>query len=96
MILLPAELRARPLAKLDSRERASPGVTSLRRFRGLQRKRAAPIFVTGWKPRESLSAPVAEKNPMTQKITLSSSRDIPLNKLVLSQSNAAASNPASR
>jgi hypothetical protein len=46
--------------------------------------------------RESLSAPVAEKNPMTQKITLSSSRDIPLNKLVLSQSNAAASNPASR
>ena len=55
-----------------------------------QRKRAAPVFVTGWKPRESLSAPVAETIPMAtavQKITLSSSRDIPFNKLVLSQSN---------
>ena len=43
-----------------------------------QRKRAAPVFVTGWKPRESLSAPVAETIPMAtavQKITLSSSRD---------------------
>jgi hypothetical protein len=43
----------------------------------LQRKRAAPVFVTGWKPRESLSAPVAETFPMApavQKITLSSSR----------------------
>ena len=52
----------------------------------LQRKRAAPVFVTGWKPRESLSAPVAETIPMAtavQKITLSSSRDIPFNKLVL-------------
>ena len=55
-----------------------------------ERKRAAPVFVTGWKPRESLSAPVAETIPMAtaiQKITLSSSRDIPFNKLVLSQSN---------
>src|SRR5580700_8462114 len=55
-----------------------------------QRKRAAPVFVTGWKPRESLSAPVAETIPMAtaiQKITLSSSRDIPFNRLVLSQSN---------
>src|SRR5580700_10101412 len=55
-----------------------------------QRKRAAPVFVTGWKPRESLSAPVAETIPMAtaiQKITLSTSRDIPFNKLVLSQSN---------
>jgi ParB family transcriptional regulator, chromosome partitioning protein len=34
-----------------------------------------------------LSAPVTEIDPMTQKITLASSRDIPLNKLVLSQSN---------
>jgi len=32
-------------------------------LRALQRKRAAPIFVTGWKPRESLSAPVAEIIP---------------------------------
>ena len=56
----------------------------------LQRKRAAPVFVTGWKPRESLPAPVAEYIPMAiavQKITLSSSRDIPFNRLVLSQSN---------
>jgi ParB family chromosome partitioning protein len=55
-----------------------------------QRKRTAPLFVTGWKPRESLSAPVVETIPMAtavQKITLSSSRDIPFNKLVLSQSN---------
>ena len=55
-----------------------------------QRKRAARVFVTGWRPRESLSAPVAETIPMAaavQKITLSSSRDIPLNKLILSQSN---------
>jgi hypothetical protein len=55
-----------------------------------ERKRAAPVCVTGWKPRESLSAPVAETMPMAtavSKITLSSWRDIPFNKLVLSQSN---------
>ena len=65
-------------------------ISGLRGFAALQRKRAAPVFVTGWKPRESLSAPVAETIPMAtavQKITLSSSRDIPFNKLVLSQSN---------
>src|SRR5258708_21468015 len=59
-------------------------------FAASQRKRVAPVLVTGWKPRESLSAPVAETIPMAttvQKITLSSSRDIPFNKLVLSQSN---------
>src|SRR6202042_1027355 len=41
-------------------------------------------------PRERLSAPVVEIIPMAtaiQKITLSSSRDIPFNKLVLSQAN---------
>jgi hypothetical protein len=41
-------------------------------------------------PRERLSALVAEYIPMAttvQKITLSPSRDIPFNKLVLSQSN---------
>jgi ParB family chromosome partitioning protein len=46
--------------------------------------------VTGWKSRESLSALVAETILMAtnvQKITLSSSRDIPFNKLILSQSN---------
>jgi ParB family chromosome partitioning protein len=58
--------------------------------RSSERKRAAPVFVTGRKPRESLPAPVAEYIPMAsavQKITLSASRDIPLNKLILSQSN---------
>ena len=46
--------------------------------------------MTGLRSRERLSAPVAENIPMAtaaQKITLSSSRDIPFNKLVLSQSN---------
>src|ERR1700726_3461809 len=72
---------------------SSPGFGATRtheRQLALQRKRAAPVFVTGWKPRESLSAPVAETIPMApavQKIILSSSRDIPFNKLVLSQSN---------
>ena len=44
----------------------------------------------GLRSRERLSAPVAENTNMasaTQKITLSTSRDIPFNKLVLSQSN---------
>jgi ParB family chromosome partitioning protein len=53
-------------------------------------KRAAPAFATGWKSRESLPAPVAEITDMAiavQKITLSASRDIPFNKLVLSQGN---------
>lgn len=46
--------------------------------------------MTGLGLRERLSAPVAEIIPMattTQKITLSSSRDISFNKLVLSQAN---------
>ena len=61
----------------------------LRLCGGLEEEGCA-VFVTGWKPRESLSAPVAEIIPMAtavQKITLSASRDIPFNKLVLSQSN---------
>ena len=44
----------------------------------------------GFKSRERLSVPVAETTEMAtavQKITLSASRDIPFNKLVLSQSN---------
>ena len=48
---------------------------------------AARFFVTGWRSRESLSAPVAENTEMAtavQKITLPASRDIPFNKLVLS------------
>src|SRR5271163_3032229 len=53
-------------------------------------ERAAPVFATGRKSRESLSAPVAEITDMAtpvQKIILSASRDIPFNKLVLSQGN---------
>lgn len=47
-------------------------------------------FATGWKPRESLAAARRGDVKMAkavQKITLSPSRDIPFNKLVLSQSN---------
>src|SRR5712664_2604116 len=47
-------------------------------------------FATGRKPRESLTAARRGDEKMTkavQKITLSPSRDIPFNKLVLSQSN---------
>ena len=47
-------------------------------------------FVTGWRSRESLGPPVAENPEMAKtlpKIALSVSRDIPFNKLVLSQSN---------
>ena len=46
--------------------------------------------MTGSRSRERLSAPVAEKTPMAnavQKISLSPSRDIPFNKLVLAQTN---------
>ena len=53
------------------------------------RKRAALRFVTGSGSREG-SRPVAETTtmaPAVQKLTLSPSRDIPFNKLVLSQSN---------
>ena len=55
-----------------------------------KRKRAAPVFATGWKSRESLSAARRGDTDMAtaiQKITLSASRDIPFNKLVLSQAN---------
>jgi ParB family transcriptional regulator, chromosome partitioning protein len=53
-------------------------------------ERKVGLFVTGWRPRESFSAARrGESNMATavQKITLSASRDIPFNKLVLSQSN---------
>ena len=48
------------------------------------------LFATGWKPRESSHGYPSWRAKMTkavQKITLSPSRDIPFNKLVLSQSN---------
>ena len=61
------------------------------RVRGSEEsKRAAPVFVTGWRSREVSRPPVAETIDMAsaiQKITLSASRDIPFNKLVLSQAN---------
>ena len=53
-------------------------------------ERRATLFATGWRSRESLSAArrgEAEMTKAVQKITLSPSRDIPFNKLVLSQSN---------
>jgi hypothetical protein len=54
-----------------------------------QSKRRAGIFVTGWRPRESLTAARHGESDMAsvQKVRLSPSRDIPFNKLVLSQSN---------
>src|SRR5438445_11029972 len=53
-------------------------------------ERRAVQFVTGWRSRESLSAARRGESDMAtavQKIKLSPSRDIPFNKLVLSQSN---------
>ncbi len=53
-------------------------------------ERAALRFVTGWRSRERLPAArrgVTNMATAVQKITLSSARDIPFNKLVLSQSN---------
>ena len=74
--------------------RRGSGVESFRfvgiAARSSKRKRAAPV---SWRVggRERVSwPPAAETTPMAtaiQKITLSSSRDIPFNKLVLSQSN---------
>jgi ParB family transcriptional regulator, chromosome partitioning protein len=54
-------------------------------------ERAAPVFGGGLEVKsEALGPPAAETAPMTtavQKITLSSSRDIPFNKPALNQSN---------
>jgi ParB family chromosome partitioning protein len=53
-------------------------------------KRRGCFSATGWRSRESLLAARRGEAKMTravQKITLSPSRDIPFNKLVLSQSN---------
>src|SRR5260370_16185783 len=53
-------------------------------------ERSAGLFVTGWRSRESLSAARRGESDMASavsKIKLSPSRDIPFNKLVLSQSN---------
>src|ERR1700694_4413381 len=53
-------------------------------------ERRAGLFVTGWRSRERLPAARRGESDMAtavQKIKLSPSRDIPFNKLVLSQSN---------
>src|ERR1700694_3262006 len=53
-------------------------------------ERRAGLFVTGWRSRERLPAArrgVSKMASAVQKIKLSPSRDIPFNKLVLSQSN---------
>ncbi len=77
-LLAPIRLCALPLFRLYGSAARSRG-RGLRGFRdGLEAER------------EALGPPVAETIPMAtavQKITLSSSRDIPFNKLVLSQSN---------
>ena len=56
----------------------------------LKSKRAALVFVTGWRSERVSSAARRGETDMAttiQKITLSASRDIPFNKLVLSQAN---------
>ena len=67
--------------------RHHPGV---RRGPGEESERAARGSAAGWRPRERLSA--ARRGELRwqrpfEKITMSPSRDIPFNKLVLSQSN---------
>src|SRR5258707_10507279 len=68
----------------------SPTVSAVCRRRALESERRAGMSVTGWRSRESLSAArhgVIDMTTAVQKIKLSPSRDIPFNKLVLSQSN---------
>src|SRR5260221_2645629 len=68
----------------------SPTVSAVRRRRASESERRAGMFATGWRSRESLSARrhgVSDMTTAVQKIKLSPSRDIPFNKLVLSQSN---------
>src|ERR1700732_4666310 len=69
-----------------------PHVVSVSAFRwccASESERRAGLFVTGRRSRESLSAARRGESDMAsvQKIKLSPSRDIPFNKLVLSQSN---------
>jgi hypothetical protein len=51
---------AKPAGEPPERLSGSTFLWLVRRRRRPQRKRAALRFVTGWKPRERLSAPVAE------------------------------------
>src|SRR5262249_4134736 len=71
-------------------ERPAPRSSTFRIPRSRQKsERKAGQFTTGRRSREKLWPPVAENIDMAsvQKITLSASRDIPFNKLVLSQAN---------
>lgn len=68
----------------------SPSTSAVRRCGALESERRAGVSATGWRSRESLSAArrgVIDMATAVQKIKLSPSRDIPFNKLVLSQSN---------
>src|SRR5258708_10477727 len=68
----------------------SPTVSAVCRRSALESERRAGMSVTGWRSRESLSAACGGVSDMAagvQKIKLRPSRDIPFNKLVLSQSN---------
>jgi ParB family transcriptional regulator, chromosome partitioning protein len=65
-------------------------VSDVHRRGALESERRAGTAMTGWRSRESLSAArrgVIDMATAVQKIKLSPSRDIPFNKLVLSQSN---------
>src|SRR5260370_13763938 len=68
----------------------SPAVSAVCRRSALESERRVAMSVTGCRSRESLSAARRGASDMAsavQKIKLSPSRDIPFNKLVLSQSN---------
>jgi ParB family transcriptional regulator, chromosome partitioning protein len=69
---------------------SQPAASAFSRCRESESERRVGLSVTGWRPRESLSAARRGESHMAnavQKIKLSPSRDIPFNKLVLSQSN---------
>jgi ParB family chromosome partitioning protein len=68
----------------------SPTVSAVCPRSALESERRAGMSVTGWRSRESLAAARRGASDMpsaVQKIKRSPSRDIPFNKLVLSQSN---------
>src|ERR1700726_4193847 len=69
---------------------SQPAASAFSRRCKSQSERRAGLSVTGWRSRESLPAARRGESDMTSavsKIKLSPSRDIPFNKLVLSQSN---------
>jgi ParB family chromosome partitioning protein len=69
---------------------SQPAASAFGRRRNSESERRAGLSMTGWRPRGSLSTARRGESDMAsavQKIKLSPSRDIPFNKLVLSQSN---------